>query len=154
GPSLLALHDALPIWLLRALDDLDRVISTIRESSTVEVARQNLKTLLDIDDDQAQAILDMQLRKLAALERQRLQQEYDELMTMIADFRDILASEDRQRRIVGEELDGIVDRHGDERRTNILYGYDGDMSMEDLIPEEDVVVSITRDGYVKRTQID
>src|SRR5690625_3444780 len=142
------------VGLLRALDDLDRVISTIRESSTVEVARQNLKTLLDIDDDQAQAILDMQLRKLAALERQRLQEEYDELMTMIADFRDILASEDRQRRIVGTELDGIVDRHGDERRTNILYGYDGDMSMEDLIPEEDVVVSITRDGYVKRTQID
>ncbi|MGO1522918.1 MAG: DNA gyrase subunit A [Nesterenkonia sp.] len=142
------------IGLLRALDDLDRVISTIRESSTVEVARQNLKTLLDIDDDQAQAILDMQLRKLAALEHQRLQEEYDELMTLIADLRDILASEDRQRRIVGTELDSIVDRHGDERRTNILYGYDGDMSMEDLIPEEDVVVSITRDGYVKRTQID
>ena len=142
------------IGLLKALDDLDRVISTIRESSTVEVARQNLKALLDIDDDQAQAILDMQLRKLAALERQRLQDEYDELMTMIADFRDILADEGRQRRIVGEELEGIVDRHGDERRTNILYGYDGDMSMEDLIPEEDVVVSITRDGYVKRTQID
>ncbi|MGO1549441.1 MAG: DNA gyrase subunit A [Nesterenkonia sp.] len=142
------------IGLLRALDDLDRVISTIRESSTVEVARQNLKTLLDIDDDQAQAILDMQLRKLAALEHQRLQEEYDELMTIIEDLRDILASEDRQRRIVGTELDSIVDRHGDERRTNILYGYDGDMSMEDLIPEEDVVVSITRDGYVKRTQID
>ena len=142
------------VGLLKALDDLDRVISTIRESSTVDAARQNLKALLDIDDDQAQAILDMQLRKLAALERQRLQEEYDELMVMIDGFKAILASEDKQRQIIGEELDGIVERHGDERRTNILYGYDGDMSMEDLIPDEDVVVSITRDGYVKRTRID
>lgn len=142
------------VGLLKALDDLDRVIQTIRESSTVEVARQNLKSLLDIDDDQAQAILDMQLRKLAALERQRLQEEYDELMRMIAGFKEILASEDRQREIIGEELDGIVEKHGDERRTHIVRGYDGDMSMEDLIPEEDVVVSITRDGYVKRTKID
>ncbi len=142
------------VGLLKALDDLDRVISTIRASSTVEEARQNLKSLLDIDDDQAQAILDMQLRKLAALERQRLQDEYDELMTMIADFQDILASEDRQRRIIGAELDTIVDKHGDDRRTHIQLGYDGDMSMEDLIPQEDVVVSITRDGYVKRTKID
>ncbi|MBW4953670.1 DNA gyrase subunit A, partial [Klebsiella pneumoniae] len=131
------------VGLLKALDDLDRVISTIRESSTVEVARQNLKELLDIDDDQAQAILDMQLRKLAALERQKLQEEYDELMRMIAGFKEILASEDRQREIIGEELDGIVEKHGDERRTHIVRGYDGDMSMEDLIPEEDVVVSIT-----------
>ena len=142
------------VGLLKALDDLDRVISTIRESSTVEVARQNLKALLDIDDDQAQAILDMQLRKLAALERQKLQEEYDELMRLIAGYKEILASEDRQREIVGEELDGIVEKHGDERRTHIVRGYDGDMSMEDLIPEEDVVVSITRDGYVKRTKID
>ncbi|WP_218221077.1 DNA gyrase subunit A [Nesterenkonia sp. Act20] len=142
------------VGLLKALDDLDRVISTIRASSTVEEARQNLKALLDIDDDQAQAILDMQLRKLAALERQRLQDEYDELMTMIADFQDILASEDRQRRIISAELDTIVDKHGDDRRTHIQLGYDGDMSMEDLIPQEDVVVSITRDGYVKRTKID
>ncbi|GAA1164335.1 DNA gyrase subunit A [Nesterenkonia sandarakina] len=142
------------IGLLKALDDLDRVIATIRGSSTVEEARQNLKSLLDIDDDQAQAILDMQLRKLAALERQRLQDEYDELMKMIEDFQDILASEDRQRRIIGSELDTIVDKHGDDRRTHIQLGYDGDMSMEDLIPQEDVVVSITRDGYVKRTKID
>lgn len=142
------------VGLLKALDDLDRVISTIRESSTVEVARQNLKALLDIDDEQAQAILDMQLRKLAALERQRLQEEYDELMRQIAEFQAILASEVRQREIIGEELDGIVEKHGDDRRTHIVRGYDGDMSMEDLIPEEDVVVSITRDGYVKRTRID
>ncbi|MGJ9406576.1 DNA gyrase subunit A [Nesterenkonia aurantiaca] len=142
------------IGLLKALDDLDRVIATIRASSTVEEARQNLKSLLEIDDDQAQAILDMQLRKLAALERQRLQDEYDELMKMIEDFLDILASEDRQRRIISSELDTIVDKHGDDRRTHIQLGYDGDMSMEDLIPQEDVVVSITRDGYVKRTKID
>ncbi|MDR8019741.1 DNA gyrase subunit A [Nesterenkonia sp. LY-0111] len=142
------------LGLLKALDDLDRVISTIRESSTVEAARENLKTLLDIDDDQAQAILDMQLRKLAALERQRLQEEYDELMELIAEFKAILASEDRQRELISEELDGIVDKHGDERRTHIVRGYDGDMSMEDLIPEEDVVVTVTRDGYVKRTRID
>ncbi|GAA1114140.1 DNA gyrase subunit A [Nesterenkonia jeotgali] len=142
------------IGLLKALDDLDRVIATIRASSTVDEARQNLKSLLEIDDDQAQAILDMQLRKLAALERQRLQDEYDELMKMIEDFQDILASEDRQRRIIGSELDTIVDKHGDDRRTHIQLGYDGDMSMEDLIPQEDVVVSITRDGYVKRTKID
>ncbi|WP_044495612.1 DNA gyrase subunit A [Nesterenkonia massiliensis] len=142
------------VGLLKALDDLDRVISTIRESSTVEVARQNLKSLLEIDDDQAQAILDMQLRKLAALERQRLQDEYEELMTMIADFKDILASEERQRQIVGDELESIVEKFGDDRRTHIVRGYEGDMSMEDLIPEEDVVVSITRDGYVKRTKID
>ncbi|MDZ5077393.1 DNA gyrase subunit A [Nesterenkonia sp. HG001] len=142
------------VGLLKALDDLDRVISTIRESSTVEAARQNLKALLDIDDDQAQAILDMQLRKLAALERQRLQQEYDELMLRIAEFKEILGDEVRQRQIISDELDGIVDKHGDDRRTHIVRGYDGDMSMEDLIPEEDVVVSITRDGYVKRTRID
>ncbi|MGJ9372327.1 DNA gyrase subunit A [Nesterenkonia sp. CF4.4] len=142
------------IGLLKALDDLDRVIATIRASSTVDEARQNLKSLLEIDDDQAQAILDMQLRKLAALERQRLQDEYDELMKMIEDFQDILASEDRQRRIISSELETIVDKHGDDRRTHIQLGYDGDMSMEDLIPQEDVVVSITRDGYVKRTKID
>ncbi|GAB3182724.1 DNA gyrase subunit A [Nesterenkonia halophila] len=142
------------VGLLKALDDLDRVISTIRESSTVDAARQNLKALLDIDDDQAQAILDMQLRKLAALERQRLQEEYDELMRQIADYKEILASEFRQRTIISEELAAIVAKHGDERRTHVVRGYDGDMSMEDLIPEEDVVVSITRDGYVKRTRID
>ncbi|WP_022872691.1 DNA gyrase subunit A [Nesterenkonia alba] len=142
------------VGLLKALDDIDRVIETIRGSASVDEAREGLKTLLDIDDDQATAIVDMQLRRLVGLERQRLQDEYDELMRMIADFKEILASEDRQRAIIGEELDGIVEKHGDERRTTILYGYDGDMSMEDLIPEEDVVVSITRDGYVKRTKID
>lgn len=142
------------VGLLKALDDIDRVIETIRGSANVEEAREGLKRLLDIDDSQATAIVDMQLRRLVGLERQKLQNEYDELMRMIEDFRAILASEDRQRQIVSDELTTIVDKFGDERRTHILRGYGGDMSMEDLIPEEDVVVSITRDGYVKRTRID
>ncbi|NDK32029.1 DNA gyrase subunit A [Nesterenkonia haasae] len=142
------------VGLLKALDDIDRVIETIRGSANVEEAREGLKRLLDIDDSQATAIVDMQLRRLVGLERQKLQNEYDELMRMIEDFRAILASEDRQRQIVSDELSTIVDKFGDERRTHILRGYGGDMSMEDLIPEEDVVVSITRDGYVKRTRID
>ncbi|TLP95098.1 DNA gyrase subunit A [Nesterenkonia salmonea] len=142
------------VGLLKALDDIDRVIETIRGSANVDEAREGLKRLLDIDDSQATAIVDMQLRRLVGLERQKLQNEYDELMRMIEDFRAILASEDRQRQIVSDELTTIVDKFGDERRTHILRGYGGDMSMEDLIPEEDVVVSITRDGYVKRTRID
>nr|WP_238385180.1 DNA gyrase subunit A [Nesterenkonia muleiensis] len=142
------------VGLLKALDDIDRVIETIRGSASVDEAREGLKALLEIDDDQATAIVDMQLRRLVGLERQKLQGEYDELMRMIADFKEILASEDRQRTIVGDELATIVDKFGDERRTHVLLGYDGDMSIEDLIPEEDVVVSITRDGYVKRTRID
>ncbi|RJN32400.1 DNA gyrase subunit A [Nesterenkonia natronophila] len=142
------------VGLLKALDDIDRVIETIRGSANVEEAREGLKRLLDIDDSQATAIVDMQLRRLVGLERQKLQNEYDELMRMIADYQAILASEDRQRQIVSDELTTIVDKFGDDRRTHILRGYGGDMSMEDLIPEEDVVVSITRDGYVKRTRID
>ena len=142
------------IGLLKALDDIDRVIATIRGSASVDEAREGLKSLLEIDDDQATAIVDMQLRRLVGLERKKLQDEYDELMRMIADFKEILASEERQRTIVGDELATIVEKFGDDRRTNVLLGYDGDMSIEDLIPEEDVVVSITRDGYVKRTRID
>ena len=109
--------------------------------------------LLEIDDVQARAILDMQLRKLAALERQQLTDEYEELMAQIADYQAILASPERQRQIVGTELAEIVDRYGDDRRTQIIP-YDGDMSVEDLIAEEDVVVTITRGGYAKRTKAD
>jgi DNA gyrase subunit A len=109
--------------------------------------------LLEIDDVQARAILDMQLRKLAALERQQLTDEYEELMAQIADYQAILASPERQRQIVGTELGEIVDRYGDDRRTQIIP-YDGDMSVEDLIAEEDVVVTITRGGYAKRTKAD
>jgi len=139
--------------LLKALDALDEVIALIRASATVEDARTGLMQLLEIDEVQATAILDMQLRRLAALERQKITDEYDELMTRIADYNAILASPERQRTIVGEELSEIVDKYGDERRTRFV-GYEGEMSIEDLIAEDDVVVTITRDGYAKRTKSD
>ncbi|MGN7201841.1 DNA gyrase subunit A [Arthrobacter sp. SAFR-044] len=140
--------------LLKALDMLDEVIALIRASSTTEAARDGLMELLDIDELQARAILDMQLRRLAALERQRIQEKHEELEAMITEYKEILASEQRQREIISTELGEIVDKHGDDRRTRILMGYDGDMSMEDLIPEEEMVVTITRGGYVKRTRSD
>ncbi|MEX3611445.1 DNA gyrase subunit A [Rothia sp. LK2588] len=140
--------------LLKALDALDEVIALIRRSPTVDEARTGLMDLLDIDEEQAQAILNMQLRRLAALERQKIQDRHDELMRLIAEYNEIIASEDRQREIISEELGDIVNRYGDDRRTKILMGYDGDMSMEDLIPEEEMVVTITRGGYVKRTRSD
>jgi DNA gyrase subunit A len=139
---------------LKALDALDEVIALIRSSRTVDDAREGLKTLLAIDDLQARAILNMQLRQLAALERQKITDEYTELQERIGEYHEILASPVRQREIVGEELGEIVDRYGDERRTTIEYGYDGDMSVEDLIPEEQVVVTMTRGGYIKRTKVD
>ncbi|WP_084955329.1 DNA gyrase subunit A [Thermoactinospora rubra] len=139
--------------LLKALDRLDEVIALIRSSESASAAQQGLMALLEIDEVQAQAILDMQLRKLAALERQAIQDEYDQLMAQIADYQDILASEARQRQIIGQELDEVVARYGEDRRTEII-AYDGDMSVEDLIAEEDVVVTITRGGYAKRTKTD
>jgi len=139
--------------LLKALDMLDEVIALIRASATVEVARDGLMQLLGIDELQAQAILNMQLRRLAALERQKLIDRHDELQTMIDEFNAILASPQRQRTIVSEELAEIVAKYGDDRRTKIVP-FDGDMSMEDLIPQEDVVVTITRGGYAKRTKVD
>ncbi|GAA0305870.1 DNA gyrase subunit A [Kineococcus aurantiacus] len=139
--------------LLKALDVLDEVIALIRASATVESAREGLMELLDIDEEQARAILDMQLRRLAALERQRLTDRYDTLMAMIEDFNAILASPERQRQIVGEELAELVERYGDERQTQILP-FEGDMTAEDLIPVEDVVVTVTRGGYAKRTRTD
>ncbi|MEO5313617.1 DNA gyrase subunit A [Pseudarthrobacter sp. CC12] len=140
--------------LLKALDMLDEVIALIRASSTTEAARDGLMELLDIDELQARAILDMQLRRLAALERQRIQEKHAELEALITEYKEILGSEQRQREIISTELGEIVDKHGDDRRTRILMGYDGDMSMEDLIPEEEMVVTITRGGYVKRTRSD
>ena len=141
------------VALLKAQDRIDEVIALIRASESAEAARTGLMQLLDIDEVQATAILDMQLRRLAALERQRLQDEYDALMTEIADFEAILASEDRQRSIIGEELGEISEKYSDDRRSRII-AYEGDMSMEDLIAEEDVVVTITRGGYAKRTKTD
>ena len=139
--------------LLKAIDRIDEVIALIRGSASAHEAQQGLMTLLDIDQVQAQAILDMQLRRLAALERQALTTEYEDLMAKIADYEDILASPERQRTIVGEELAEIVERYGDERRTEII-AYDGDVTDEDLIAEEDIVVTITNGGYAKRTKTD
>ncbi|MEU1687294.1 DNA gyrase subunit A [Micromonospora sp. NPDC005707] len=139
--------------LAKALDALDEVIALIRRSPTVEDARQGLIRLLEIDEVQATAILDMQLRRLAALERQRILDDLAKLEVEIADLKDILAKPERQRRIVSEELGEIVAKWGDERRTKIVP-FDGEVSMEDLIAREDVVVTITRTGYAKRTKVD
>ena len=139
--------------LLKAIDQIDAVIALIRASESAAVAQTGLMELLDIDEIQARAILDMQLRKLAALERQQLVDEYDELMAQIADYQDILASPERQRQIVGSELAEIAAKYGDDRRTE-LVAYDGEVSMADLIAEEDVVVTITHGGYAKRTKTD
>ncbi|MDQ0278261.1 DNA gyrase subunit A [Arthrobacter silviterrae] len=140
--------------LLKALNALDEVIALIRRSSTSEEARDGLMSLLEIDEIQAKAILDMQLRKLAALEHQKIQDRADQLETMITEFNRILADPEVQRGIVSDELADITARYGDERRTEIMMGYDPNMSMEDLIPEEEMVVTITRGGYVKRTRSD
>jgi len=139
--------------LMKALDALDEVIALIRRSPNVDEARTGLMELLDIDQVQADAILRMQLRQLAALERQKITDEFHQLEAQIADYNDILATPARQRAIVSEELGEIIAKYGDERRTTILP-FDGDMSIEDLIPEEDVVVTITRGGYAKRTRTD
>ncbi|AXH96782.1 DNA gyrase subunit A [Ornithinimicrobium avium] len=138
--------------LLKALDMLDEVIALIRRSPSADEARDGLMELLAIDDVQARAILDMQLRRLAALERQRIIDQHDELQTQIEDYQDILSKPERQRQIIIDELGAIVDKYGDARRSRIVPD-EGDMSMEDLIPEEDVVVTITRGGYVKRTPV-
>ncbi len=139
--------------LLKAIDRIDEVIALIRASDSASAAQQGLMDMLEIDEIQSRAILDMQLRKLAALERQQLIDEYDELMTEIAEYEAILASPERQRQIVGSELTEIVDKFGDDRRTQII-AYDGDVSEADLIAEEDVVVTITHGGYAKRTRTD
>jgi DNA gyrase subunit A len=139
---------------LKALDALDAVIALIRKSATVEEARDGLIELLTIDELQARAILNMQLRQLAALERQKIIDEAAELESQIVDFKAIIADPVRQRSIIGEELDEVVARHGDDRRTQILAGFDGSVSEEDLIPEEEMVLTVTRGGYIKRTKSD
>ncbi|WP_110181388.1 DNA gyrase subunit A [Nocardioides solisilvae] len=143
------------IWrgLVKALDMLDEVIALIRRSPDVDEARTGLIQLLDVDEVQADAILAMQLRRLAALERQKIVDRLAELEEIIADLEDILANEVRQRQIVIDELTEVVDKYGSERRTQIIAA-DGDLSMEDLIPDEELVVSITRGGYAKRTRRD
>jgi DNA gyrase subunit A len=139
--------------LVKALDALDEVIALIRASETVDIARAGLMELLDVDEIQAQAILDMQLRRLAALERQRIIDDLAKIEAEIADLEDILAKPERQRGIVHDELGEIVEKHGDDRRTRIVAA-DGEVSDEDLIAREDVVVTITETGYAKRTKTD
>jgi len=143
------------IWrgLVKALDALDEVIALIRASKTTEEASEGLQALLAIDELQARAILDMQLRRLAALERQKIIDQLAELERIIADLKDILARPERQRQIIATELQEITDKYGDERRTRIIAA-DGDLSDEDLIPDEDMVVTITHGGYAKRTRGD
>jgi DNA gyrase subunit A len=137
--------------LLKALDQLDAVIALIRNSPSAEEARGGLMALLEIDEVQAVAILDLQLRRLAALERQKIIEDHDKIAAEIEDYTDILAKPERQRQIIRDELAEIVERYGDERRTRLIP-HDGDVSMEDLIAQEDVVVTITRTGYAKRTK--
>ncbi len=139
---------------LKALDALDDVIALIRRSATVEEAREGLIQLLSVDELQAGAILNMQLRRLAALERQKIVDQAAELERLISEYQEILASPARQRDIVSQELTEIIGKYGDDRRTEILHGFDGDMNMEDLIPEEEMVVTVTRGGYIKRTRSD
>jgi DNA gyrase subunit A len=139
--------------LVKALDMLDEVIALIRRSPTVDDARTGLMALLDVDEIQANYILETQLRRLAAMERQKVIDDLAALEREIADYLDILDKPERQRTIVRDELTEIVDKYGDDRRTRIT-GYDGDMSTEDLIAVEDVVVTITRTGYAKRTRTD
>lgn len=138
---------------LKALDALDEVIALIRRSPTVDEARKGLMDLLGVDEVQADAILALQLRRLAALERQKIMDEHAELTARVTDLQDILDTPARQRSIISSELQKIVDKYGDDRRTRIV-AFDGEMSMEDLIPEEDVVVTITREGFAKRTRTD
>jgi DNA gyrase subunit A len=137
---------------LLALDALDAVIDLIRKSPTVEDARDGLMKLLGVDEDQATAILNLQLRRLAALERQKILDQAAELEAQIKQFKVILGSPEKQREIIVEELSEIVERYGDDRRTEIMPGFDADMKYEDLIPDEQVVVTLTRGGYIKRTR--
>ena len=138
---------------LKALDALDAVIALIRASKTPEEARTGLMKLLDVDEIQANAILDMQLRRIAALERQKINDEYEGLMADIIELNAILASESKQREIIKSELTEVITKYGDERRTQIVAS-EGDFSAEDLIPDNNVVVTITRGGYSKRTTAD
>ena len=139
------------IGLLKAIDRIDEVIALIRASASASIAQQGLQDLLEIDEIQAQAILDMQLRKLAALERNELQAQHDKLMAEIADYESILASPERQRSIVSDELAEVVSKFGDERRSTIIPD-ENDVNNEDLIAVEDIVVTLTADGYAKRTK--
>jgi len=139
---------------LKALDALDEVISLIRKSPTVDDAKSGLCKMLKIDEDQSAAILNLQLRRLAALERQKITDQATELESAISEFKKILSSQDRQREIVSEELREIVAKFGDDRRTEIVQDPASGLTDEDLIPEEEMVITVTRGGYIKRTRSD
>ncbi|MGA0985946.1 MAG: DNA gyrase subunit A [Candidatus Nanopelagicales bacterium] len=146
-------RDHILTGLLKALDKLDEVIALIRKSKTVDDAKSGLIKLLKIDEIQAVAILDMQLRRLAALERQKILDEHEELLKAIKDYKNILADPERQRVIIKTELSEIVDKYGDERRTKIIAA-ESEKSAEDFIENEEVAITISRGGYIKRTKLD
>ena len=137
--------------LIKAIDNLDEVIRIIRSSKTVDEAREKLMASLDLSEIQAKAILEMRLQKLVSLEMEKLRAEYAELQIVIADLKDILSNEDRRKSIIKEELGELKERYGDERRTEITFA-DGDINMEDMIPNDEVVISISSLGYIKRTK--
>lgn len=139
--------------ILIALDHLDEVIKLIRASKTVEEARNGLMSTFDLSEVQARAILDMRLQKLTGLERDKVKDEYDELQVKIANYKAILASEQMQRDIIKEEQLELKEEFGDERKTDITFA-DGEINMEDLIANEEVVITISAAGYIKRTKTD
>ena len=137
----------------KALDNIDEVIKIIRGSKTVQIAKAELMSRFNLSDAQSQAIVDMRLRALTGLEREKLETEYAELEKKIAEYKAILADRKLLLGVIKEEILVIRDKYGDERRTSI--GFDEfDISMEDLIPREDVVITMTKLGYIKRMTVD
>jgi DNA gyrase subunit A len=137
---------------LIALDHLDEVIKLIRESSNPEIARMGLMENFKMTEIQAKAVLDLRLQRLTALERQKIQEEHSQIMILIKDLEDILANEQRRFQIIKDELLDIKDKYGDARKTEIIYAAD-DLTLEDIIEDEQMVITITHEGYIKRTQL-
>ncbi|STY44701.1 DNA gyrase subunit A [Listeria grayi] len=133
-----------------ALDNIDAVIALIRSSNTTETAKEGLMTKFQLSDKQAQAILDMRLQRLTGLERSKIEEEYQNLMTLINDLKAVLADEERILEIIREELEEIKIKYADKRRTEILTGDIVNIEDEDLIPEEEVAITLTKRGYIKR----
>ena len=137
-----------------AIDNLDRVIALIRASADVEEARANLRTEFDLSEIQAQAILDMQLRRLAALEREKIENEFKELVALIQDLEELLADDTKVNAVVRKETHELKRKYGDERRTEVHPEELGDWRREDTEPHEEVVITLSRNGYVKRVKLD
>ncbi|MCB0043569.1 MAG: DNA gyrase subunit A, partial [Caldilinea sp.] len=137
-----------------ALEFLDEVIQTIRSSDSAEDARTNLMERFGLSQVQAQAILDMQLRRLAALERQRIEDEYQEILARIAYLEDLLQHPDKIRALIREDIAGLKEKFGDERRTAIALGVSGELNEEDLIAQENVLISYSANAYIKRMTAD